>query len=351
MGAQEQNSICGLGEDDPLRVLLEGTATVTGERFFEALVENLSSALNTKCAWITEYLEDVRRLRALAFWVDGQLVPDFKVDIEDTPCEAVIDKAQLVHYPDNIRDLFPSTLKLNELGAVSYMGVPLMDLNGTILGHLAVIDSRPMPEDPKSVALFQIFAVRAAAELQRIRAESEVKDREEKHSRLVDSAMDAIIELDKDLNIVMLNPAAQTVFNFRLDEHVNSSFLQFLSTESHQKITELTQELNERPEGSKYLWIPGGLRARVSDGDEFTAEATLSQFELRRRTFYTLILRNVNERIEAERKIRSLREEAAYLKEEIKAMDDFEEIIGQSREIKQVLHDINQVADTDRLAS
>jgi len=231
------------------------------------------------------------------------------------------------------------------------MGVPLMDLNGTILGHLAVIDSRPMPEDPKSVALFQIFAVRAAAELQRIRAESEVKDREEKHSRLVDSAMDAIIELDKDLNIVMLNPAAQTVFNFRLDEHVNSSFLQFLSTESHQKITELTQELNERPEGSKYLWIPGGLRARVSDGDEFTAEATLSQFELRRRTFYTLILRNVNERIEAERKIRSLREEAAYLKEEIKAMDDFEEIIGQSREIKQVLHDINQVADTDRLAS
>lgn len=122
MGAQEQNSICGLGEGDPLRVLLEGTATVTGERFFEALVENLSSALNTKCAWITEYLEDVRRLRALAFWVDGQLVPDFEVDIEDTPYEAVIDKAQLVHYPDNIRDLFPSTLKLNELGAVSYMG-------------------------------------------------------------------------------------------------------------------------------------------------------------------------------------------------------------------------------------
>ncbi|MGB8427799.1 MAG: hypothetical protein WCD88_18580, partial [Desulfobacterales bacterium] len=67
---------CHLENDDPLRMLLEGTATTTGERFFEALVENLAWALSTKHAWITEYNADLRRLRALAFWVDGELVPD-----------------------------------------------------------------------------------------------------------------------------------------------------------------------------------------------------------------------------------------------------------------------------------
>ena len=40
-------------EDDALTMILEGTAKVTGEAFFAALVENLSKALNTHSAWIT----------------------------------------------------------------------------------------------------------------------------------------------------------------------------------------------------------------------------------------------------------------------------------------------------------
>ena len=76
------------------------------------------------------------------------------------------------------------------------MGVPLQDTDGHILGHMAVIDRRPIPEEPRVHAIFQIFAARAAAELQRLRAEAEVREREEKVGRLLSSAMDAIIELD-----------------------------------------------------------------------------------------------------------------------------------------------------------
>ena len=45
------------------------------------------------------------------------------------------------------------------------MGIPLLDLDGKILGHLAVLDLRPMPKEPRAEALFQIFAARAAAEI------------------------------------------------------------------------------------------------------------------------------------------------------------------------------------------
>jgi hypothetical protein len=37
-------------EDDALSMILEGTARVTGEAFFAALVENLSKAMNTHSA-------------------------------------------------------------------------------------------------------------------------------------------------------------------------------------------------------------------------------------------------------------------------------------------------------------
>ena len=64
------------------------------------------------------------------------------------------------------------------MGAVSYMGVPLTDLDGTVLGHLAVMDRKPMPAMPESITLFEIFAGRAAAELRRLRAEQQVRERE-----------------------------------------------------------------------------------------------------------------------------------------------------------------------------
>ncbi|MHC4751502.1 MAG: hypothetical protein ACYTFW_16730, partial [Planctomycetota bacterium] len=57
------NSSSSLNEDAALRNILEGTSTETGGRFFEALVANLSRAMNTSCAWVTEYLEESRRLR------------------------------------------------------------------------------------------------------------------------------------------------------------------------------------------------------------------------------------------------------------------------------------------------
>lgn len=340
----------GLDEEAALRTIIEGTATWTGERFFAALVENLCKALNTQGAWVTEFLEESRRLRSLAFSMGGQWIHEYEYDITGTPCEPVIEDARLVHFSENVVTLFPKDSDLEKFGAVSYMGVPLIDLDGRILGHLAVLDTRPMPKQPRVLALFQIFAARAAAELQRLRAESEVREREEKLGRLVDSAMDAIIEIDENLKVTRVNSAAEKVFSCNAEEVVGEDFIRFLSGESRERLKKLIGELGARPEGQQYLWIPGGLKAMRADGENFPAEATLSRFEMHRQSFYTLILRNVNERLEAEQKIRSLASEAEYLREEIKALHNFDEIIGKSEPILGVLRDVAQVADTDSTA-
>jgi PAS domain S-box-containing protein len=337
----------GLDENAALRTILEGTATETGDRFFAALVESLATALNTQGAWVTEYIAESRRLRARAFWMDGQWIEDYEYDIAGTPCEPVIEGARLVHHPDNVLELYPNDRDLKHFGAVSFMGVPLMDLDGRILGHLAVLDRRPMPEEPRALALFRIFAARAAAELQRLRAESEVREREAKLARLVDSAMDAIIEVDHNLRVTRVNPAAEKVFGCNAGQVVGQDFTGFLSDESVEKLANLMRDLDTRPEGQRYLWIPGGLKALCAAGGTFSAEATLSRFEMRRETFHTLILRNVSERLEAEQKIRSLTVETEYLKEELRALHNFDGITGSSGPLLRVLRDVEQVADTD----
>jgi PAS domain S-box-containing protein len=329
-----------------LREILEGTAKETGERFFTALVENLAKALGTYGAWVTIWHGE-RRLRAVAFWLGGRFVEDYEYDLAGTPCEPVFKDCRLVHVADRVVDLYPNDPDLGPMGAVSYMGVPLLDLDGQILGHLAVLDTRPMPEEPRLQALFRIFAARAAAELQRLRAEQRLQEREEKLRRLFDSAMDAIIEFDQELKITRINPAAEKAFHRSTAEMLGGNFTDCLSEKSREKIVALMAKLDAGRDGRRSLWITGGLEAVPMKGKVFPAEATLSRFEIERRVFYTVILRNVNDRLEAERKIHSLTAEAEYLRDSVKALGGFDQILGQSAALKEVLRDINQVAGTD----
>jgi PAS domain S-box-containing protein len=332
-----------------LRQILEGTAKETGESFFAALVENLAKALETRGAWVTIWHGE-SRLRAVALWLGERFVPNYEYDLAGTPCEPVFRERRLVHIQDRLVDLYPNDPDLRPMGAVSYMGVPLLDVDGQILGHLAVLDTRPMPKEPRLLALFQIFAARAAAELQRLRAEQQLREREEKLRRLFDSVMDAIIEFGPDLNITRLNPAAELALCGRSLEIIGANFADFLSGKSCEKIIALMRDLDRDRDRRRSLWITGGLEAVPMKGRVFPAEATLSRFEIERRAYYTVILRNVNDRFEAEKKISTLTAEAEYLRQAVKTLGGFDQIIGQSAALREVLRDIEQVAGTDTTA-
>lgn len=330
--------------DAILWAILESMVAETGERYFTGLVQSVARAMGTDGAWVTEYFPETRRLRALAFWLDGQWIEGYEADITNTPCEAVIEKENLVHFPDRLLDLYPNDAEIQQLRFMSYLGIPLKDSEGKVIGHMAVIDRKPMPNDPKVHALFQIFAERAAAEVRRLRAEAAVREREEKLSRLVNGAMDAIIELDEQLAVTLLNPAAEKVLGCESRRAVGLDFRDFLTPDSSERLATLAREL----QGGERLsaWIAGGLEAMRLGGEKFTAEATLSRFDARRRHFFALILRNVNDRVEAERRIHSLEIATAYLRDELQQLQG-SEILGQSQGLRHVLEEVQQVAGTN----
>jgi PAS domain S-box-containing protein len=334
-----------LDEGTALRTILEGTAQATGEQFFRELVRNLARAMGTHGAWVTEYVPESRRLRALAYWHGDQFVP-WESGIAGTPCEAVVEGRQLVHIPDNVVHLFPNVQPLKAAGGVSYMGVPLLHTDGRVLGHLAVLHTAPLPPEPRLTAVFQIFAARAAAELQRIRTEAEVREREQKLGLLVDSAMDAIVDLDGSLRITRLNPAAERLLQTRGAEAVGTEFSAWLAADARAMLPRLVETVGARPPGQRYLWIPGGLRVRSGGGEELPAEASLSRYEIDGGTHHTLILRDLRDRVEAERRIDTLSRETEYLRTELHELQDFE-ILGRSLALREVLQDVDQVAAAD----
>jgi PAS domain S-box-containing protein len=327
-----------------LSEIVKGTSAETGERFFEELVRHLASAMQTKCAWVTEWLPEQRCLKALSFWVGDHILSDFTYPITGTACELVVTEKRRVLIPDRLLDLYSTDESLKPLGPVSYLGIPLYDTDQSVLGHLAILHDQPLQEDPLIIAIFDIFAGRAASELRRIRRDRDLKEREQRLTGLIESAMDAIIELDEDLNVTGINQAALNLFGCTSGKLMKRPFAERLTSESVGKIFYLSKQLTAGASGRSSLWIPDGIIAQRISGAYFPAEATFSKFELNSKRFFTLILRDIDWRLKAEEKIRTLSGEADYLRSTLDELQGFEDVIGESDALKRVQEDVGRVA-------
>ena len=84
-------------------------------------------------------------------------------------------QGEVCHYEKGVQVLFPQNKGLEDWHVESYLGVPMLDGMGCVIGHIAALDDKPMKRDPHAIDVHKIFAARAAAELKRQRAEAQLQ--------------------------------------------------------------------------------------------------------------------------------------------------------------------------------
>ncbi len=173
-----------------LRLIVEGTATKTGQDFLHSLVHHLAEVLGVRYAFVAELVApDNTRSRTLAFWQGDRFGDNFEYDLAGTPCERVV-AGEVIYYRDSIQAQFPQHEHLADLEVESYLGMPLNNALGDVIGHLKVLDSRPIVNREFSEQILRIFAARAGAELER-------KQSEEAMAVLLAQAQDQAQDLEK----------------------------------------------------------------------------------------------------------------------------------------------------------
>ena len=100
----------------------------------------------------------------LAYYSNGRFEDCVEYELSGTSCGAVIDRGEIVYCPTGVCEVWPFEAGY---GRDSYIGVPLFDSTGKIIGHFACADPKPMQQDLPHLSIFKIFFVRAAAELER----------------------------------------------------------------------------------------------------------------------------------------------------------------------------------------
>jgi GAF domain-containing protein len=153
--------------------ILEGVGADVGEQFFPSLMQQLVTSLGVDYAYISELSDDGSQFRSKAAWGNGGPLPPFDVPAKG-PCETVLTK-KCVHHPDQLRALYPHVQLIQDIRVESYCGVPIVDSDDRVLGHLAIMDSKPMPDHVRATSILGIFAMRAAAEFERIRFEGALR--------------------------------------------------------------------------------------------------------------------------------------------------------------------------------
>ncbi|HEX3448647.1 MAG TPA: sigma 54-interacting transcriptional regulator, partial [Isosphaeraceae bacterium] len=341
----DRATLSGDDEIAALRAIVEGTARNTGEVFFESLVRHLARAIDVSYAFVAEFAGSNERVRTLAYWSKGKLRENVEYDLAGTPCEDVV-RGGLCHHPLGVKDRFPDDRDLAAMGIESYLGVPLLDGEGTVLGHLAVFDGRPMAPEPRLLFIFRIFATRAAAELERVRVEKQLIESERRYRDLYEEAPNAYVSFDRKFQLLSVNRRAAQLLDHPAAELVGSNVLaHFAATPAgvvqaervfHQGFTGEEAsglELEMRRRDGKPLWV--SLWMRPLRGVDGQVQALHS------------IWVDITDRVLAEADRARLSEQNIYLQQEIKSVHNFEEIVGRSPALAAVLDKVCRVASTD----
>jgi transcriptional regulator with GAF, ATPase, and Fis domain len=161
--------------EELLRAITEGTAAVTGGAFFSSLVEHVAMALRVRRVYVAECLPD-DRARSRALWMGDAPAPNFEYDLKGTPCMKVNATGETCLYSRNLREYFPENPFIARFGYESYLGIPLWSSAGErrVIGHMVLVNDKPMSEDPLWVSVLQTFASRAGVELEREQAEEKL---------------------------------------------------------------------------------------------------------------------------------------------------------------------------------
>jgi len=159
--------------DRALRALAEGTASATGDEFFRSLARCAAQALGARYAFVAETLSELES-QSLAFWEGSDFGAGFTYRFPGTPCQRVA-AGHVCSTTSGLAAKFPEDVWLQQIGAESYVGVPMRNAMGRTIGHLAVLHTEPMEPAGEDIATLKIFAARGCAELERKQSDDRLR--------------------------------------------------------------------------------------------------------------------------------------------------------------------------------
>lgn len=190
--------------EDALAALVRSMVDTTGINALKKITESVRSWLGADCAMVGEIQPDLETVKVLSMVLDGEEVCDFTYTLKGTPCENVREKGFCM-YPDDAVELFPTSEDLVHLNVRGYIGTPLRNSEGDVIGIFCVLSRNPLTPTSTIREMMDIIAVKASAEVERIQMDRVIRRSERMLAEAMDLAHLVSWEYDLSTGIFIFN--------------------------------------------------------------------------------------------------------------------------------------------------
>ncbi len=192
--------------------MLASSADLVGKNVFPALVEGVAKALSVRWVFLAQpFSRDPTKAATIAAWNHGPS-ENIEYDLVGSPCADIMDDGACC-FSHDVRRLFPDDQLLRDMGAESYVGIPLRSSRGNVIGLLAALDDKPIESSDDASEILALFAGRAASEIERV----ETSSANERLGRIVeDSVSEAYIFDGESYRFQLVNRGARENLGYTL---------------------------------------------------------------------------------------------------------------------------------------
>ena len=178
--------------DNNLTSVIKSLKSSYGLAFFNNLTLQLHQLINADYTFIAKIDKERYISQTISLVAKGKIGDNFEYSLNDTPCADVSDDSVCI-YPERICQLYPNDQLLIDMKIEGYLGTPLHDSNGEVIGLIVALYESTIINSEKIVALFELFSGRISAEIER-------EDKEKKLTELNLSLEDKVNERTTELS-------------------------------------------------------------------------------------------------------------------------------------------------------
>ncbi len=163
-------------------------------------------------------------------------------------------------------------------------------------GSLRWIHDRGFPIADRDGKIYRIAGV-AEDITERRQAETVSQQQQEQLEGIVNSAMDGIITINEDQQIILINAAAERMFGCRAGEALGKGIDLFIPERFRAAHAGHVRQFGLTGIAARAMGLYGRISGLRSDGEEFPIEASISQIQVEGRKLFTVTCRDVTERV------------------------------------------------------
>ncbi len=235
---------------------------------------------------------------------------------------------------------FPRARLAKDIGVKAGFALPVL-VGSEVAAVLEFFSDNAYEPDDKLLGTLTHIGTQLGRVVERIRAETALRESERIKANILETALDGIVIMDADGKIVEFNSSAENTFAYTRDQALGKKVVDVIFPPG---LRERYRRKFKRHIATGKGWVFGNrieLTAMRSGGSEFPVEMSMTVTDLGEHRYYTAFIHDIAERRQAEKNERRHRSEMAYASR-LSTMGEM--AAGLAHELNQPLSALNNYA-------